>query len=200
MFNIHLKKMYFLVYLFFSVIFPLINWGPLLTRGGPLQGRGPHFEDHWSDTSFPSADLTNQRESFWSRTFCIELMLSWAPGPGCGRVLLSRFTSVCADEWSAKGFRRFKVYISQETKANIVRESLTSWWEANILEDAWWMRHLLKCGVEVYGWWWRFCGSEASKLLAKWKWLCSRTQDTWALHWINVSDLLSESLSERKEG
>lgn len=46
----------------------------------------------------------------------------------------------------------------------------------------------------------RVGGSEASKLLVKWKWLFSRIQDTWALCWINVSDLLSESLSERKRG
>lgn len=38
-------------------------------------------------------------------------------------------------------------------------------------------------------------GVEASRLLVKWKWLFSRIQDTWALSWINVSDLPSESLS-----
>lgn len=43
-------------------------------------------------------------------------------------------------------------------------------------------------------------GAEASRLLVKWKWLFSRIQDTWVLCWINVSDLLSESLSGESGG
>lgn len=66
-----------------------------------------------------------------------------------------------------------------------------------------------RCG-DLYGWgcdggkrekWegdWclRVGDRQASKLLVKWKWLFSRIQDTCALRWINVADLLSESLSE----
>lgn len=36
-----------LFYAFFLLIFPPILRGPPAPLGGPLGGRGPHFEDHW---------------------------------------------------------------------------------------------------------------------------------------------------------
>ena len=117
---------------------------------------------------------------------------------------------VCNQCVLVKCCKAFKVFLC-ERKSRVGSKK----WEENSGRHSEEMRiWLLGESGDVYGWghdgeserrgrrvmFTGWGGSEASKLLVKWKWLFSRIQDTWALRWINVSDLLSESLSERKRG
>ena len=122
---------------------------------------------------------------------------------------------VCVQSVFVKCFRPFKVFflvaklwVGRERWEDKHRPALREDEDMAVRWDGWcvWMRPWWREREkreegDVYGWGWGLGGeSEASKLLVKWKWLFSRIQDTWALRWINVSDLLSESLSEGKRG